>query len=278
MPEEQPAPYGRSGTCLPWHGAESNCNYSLLINSSAGKWGRAPSGGCGARGSHPTGTSPTSTVPPAHLTPRAGAPSPGSPPRAQHTPPRAPTSCRAASSPPTRGSPHLQPLLAVVYGPSLLRCSINSLTRSCFPRWRRDKAIGRKRALVIQKHPAAAPPPSPRPCGWSPGREGSLSRRSPQQHYVQLLFNARFLPVSLLQPPHRSSAAPRGSLPHPQLPGGQHRRWVLRQGALHTARAAHGSKAALCLGGAENKEREPAQQSWAAWEPELPRGSASESG
>lgn len=220
MPEEQPAPYGRSGTCLPWHGAESNCNYSLLINSSAGKWGRAPSGGCGARGSHPTGTSPTSTVPPAHLTPRAGAPSPGSPPRAQHTPPRAPTSCRAASSPPTRGSPHLQPLLAVVYGPSLLRCSINSLTRSCFPRWRRDKAIGRKRARWFSRN---TPLPPRRPAlALAGGPQGGKAASAGGPHSSTTFScssTLAFCPSPSSSPP-TGAARPRGApCPIPSSPG-----------------------------------------------------------
>lgn len=55
---KQPVPYGRSGICLLWHRAESDCNYSLLINSSVGESVREPINGgerCSTEGSteHP---------------------------------------------------------------------------------------------------------------------------------------------------------------------------------------------------------------------------------
>lgn len=37
MSTKQPMPYGRNGICLLWYRAGSNCNYSLLINSSIGE-------------------------------------------------------------------------------------------------------------------------------------------------------------------------------------------------------------------------------------------------
>ena len=55
---KQPMPYGRNGICLLWHRAESDCNYSLLINSSVGESVREPINGskrCSTEGSHNTG-------------------------------------------------------------------------------------------------------------------------------------------------------------------------------------------------------------------------------
>lgn len=57
-------PYGRNGICLLWHRAESNCNYSLLINSSVGEWVREPIDGgkrCSAGGSRDSGLQGTAS-------------------------------------------------------------------------------------------------------------------------------------------------------------------------------------------------------------------------
>lgn len=70
MSTKQPIPYGRNGICLLWYRAESNCNYSLLINSSVEESVKEPINGskcCSTGGSCNSGlqgtTSSHQTVP-----------------------------------------------------------------------------------------------------------------------------------------------------------------------------------------------------------------------
>lgn len=157
-------PYGRSGTCLLWHGAESNCNYSLLINSSAGKWVGAPSG---ARGSHPVGNSPISPTDTAPSSP--GCPQPSSPHRQGGTQPRQPPRSPAppSSCPHKQLSYTTQPTPAAPSGsdlwsepPALLNQLINP---QLLPAMAKGQSNRKKAHAAYPKTPQSHPADHPSP-------------------------------------------------------------------------------------------------------------------
>lgn len=249
-------PYGRSGTCLLWHRAESNCNYSLLINSSARKWVAAPSNGCGGqrqppRGEQPHIPHPTPTLPPA---PR-GAPSPahptgrgtqpGQPPRS----PAAPSSCPHKQLSYTR-----QPTPAAPSGsdlwpepPALLNQLINP---QLLPAMVKGQSNRKKARAAYPETPHSHPADHPSPLQvvrreWGQAQQ-AVPKAAPRSHPLMLAFRP---PPSASPPPPRSSTAPGGSLPHPQLPRDHTGSYG---GALRTP-CCKWLKAAPCLGGVEDK-------------------------
>lgn len=212
-------PYGRSGTCLLWHRAESNCNYSLLINSSARKWVAAPSNGCGARGSHPVGNSPTSHTNTAPSSP--GRPQPSSPhgqghparaaPQEPHTPP---SSCPHKQLSYTR-----QPTPAAPSGsdlwpepPALLNQLINP---QLLPAMVKGQSNRKKARAAFPETPHSHPADHPSPLQvvrreWGQAQQ-AVPKAAPRSHPLMLAFRP---PPSASPPPPRSSTAP-GGLPAP---------------------------------------------------------------